>query len=86
MGDSATIEIPREVLHATRMTPQELKCELAIHLYQENKLSFGKAREVVVQGAGQPGAEEIGNAAWIEKQSVANLNLVRALRCSRRCL
>ena len=46
MGDSATIEIPREVLHATRMTPQELKCELAIHLYQENKLSFGKAREL----------------------------------------
>ena len=42
--------------------------------------------EVVVQGAGQPGAEEVGNAAWIEKQSVANLNLVRALRCSRRCL
>ncbi len=42
--------------------------------------------EAVVQGAGQPGAEEVGNAAWIEKQSVANLNLVRALRWSRRCL
>jgi len=46
MGDSATIEIPREVLHATRMTSQELKRELAIHLFQENKLSFGKAREL----------------------------------------
>jgi len=41
-----SIEIPREIIHATRMTPQELKRELAIHLFQQDKLSFGKAREM----------------------------------------
>lgn len=40
------IDIPREVIHATRMSPQELKQELAVHLFQRNKLSFGKAREM----------------------------------------
>ena len=40
------IEIPREVIHATRMTPEELRRELAIHLFQQGKLSFGKAREM----------------------------------------
>jgi predicted HTH domain antitoxin len=40
------IEIPREVVHATRMTPQGLKQELAVHLFQQGKLSFGKAREM----------------------------------------
>jgi len=34
------IEIPREVIHATRMTPEELRRELAIHLFQQGKLSF----------------------------------------------
>lgn len=40
------IEIPREVLQAIRMTPQELKQEIAVYLYQRAKLSFGKAREM----------------------------------------
>jgi len=40
------VEIPREVLHATRMTPQELRRELAVYLFQQGKLSFGKAREM----------------------------------------
>ena len=39
------IEIPGEIIHATRMTPQELRRELVIHLFQQGKLSFGKARE-----------------------------------------
>ncbi|MBC7218324.1 MAG: UPF0175 family protein [Candidatus Caldatribacterium sp.] len=46
MSSKIVIEIPREVLHATRMTPQELKCELAVYLFQQGKLSFGKAREM----------------------------------------
>ena len=46
MSATVTIEIPREVIHATRMTPQELKRELAIYLFQQGKLSFGKAREM----------------------------------------
>lgn len=46
MATTVTIEIPREVLRATRMNPEELRRELAIHLFQEGKLSFGKAREL----------------------------------------
>jgi predicted HTH domain antitoxin len=44
------IEIPRELLHAARMTPSELQCELAVHLFAEGKLSSGKAREVAHMG------------------------------------
>ena len=43
---TVSIEIPGEVIHAARMTPGELKRELAIHLFKERKLSFGKAREL----------------------------------------
>jgi predicted HTH domain antitoxin len=46
MPSTVTIEIPRQIIHATRMTPEELKCELAISLFQRGKLSFGKAREM----------------------------------------
>jgi predicted HTH domain antitoxin len=41
-----TIDIPREILHATRMSPVELKRELALTLYGQGRLSFGKAREL----------------------------------------
>lgn len=41
-----SIEIPSEVMHAARMTPEDLRRELAIHLFREGKLSFGKAREL----------------------------------------
>jgi predicted HTH domain antitoxin len=41
-----SIEIPREILHATRMTSEELRRELAIYLFQQGRLSFGKAREM----------------------------------------
>ena len=46
MSSTISIEIPREVIHATRMTPQELRRDLGIHLFQQGKLSFGKAREM----------------------------------------
>ena len=46
MSSTISIEIPREVLHATRMQPLELKQELAIHLFQQGRLSFGKAHEM----------------------------------------
>jgi len=45
MSSTISIEVPREVIHATRMTPEELRCELAVYLFQQGKLSFGKARE-----------------------------------------
>jgi predicted HTH domain antitoxin len=46
MSAKVSIEIPREVVHATRMSTEELKQELAIHLFQQGKLSFGKAKEM----------------------------------------
>lgn len=44
--DTTKIEIPETILQATRMTPAELKIELALTLFQQEKLSFGKAREL----------------------------------------
>jgi predicted HTH domain antitoxin len=46
MSSMIAIPIPREIIHTTRMTPEELRCELAIRLFQQGKLSFGKAREM----------------------------------------
>jgi predicted HTH domain antitoxin len=40
------LEIPSEILDAAKMTPQELVRELAVLLYQQGKLSFGKAKEL----------------------------------------
>lgn len=39
-------EALRETLVAAQMTPEELRLELALALYQRGKLSFGKAREL----------------------------------------
>ena len=47
MSSMVSIEIPREILQVTRLTPEELRRELAIYLFQQGKLSFGKAREMV---------------------------------------
>jgi predicted HTH domain antitoxin len=46
MQDFIALQIPREVLHAARMTPQQLQVELAVSLFQQGKLSFGKARQM----------------------------------------
>lgn len=46
MSSTISIEVPRDVIHATRMTPQELRRELAVYLFQQKRLSFGKAREM----------------------------------------
>jgi predicted HTH domain antitoxin len=46
MTNTVCIDIPREVLHASRMTAVEIKTELAVSLFQQGKLSFGKAREL----------------------------------------
>ncbi len=43
---TATLEIPRDVTYATRMSLAELKRELAIHLFEEKKLSLGKASQL----------------------------------------
>ena len=46
MSGTISIKIPREVAHVARMTPEELRRELAVYLFQQGKLSFGKAREM----------------------------------------
>ena len=46
MSAKISIEIPREIMHATRMTPEELKRDLAVLLFEQGRLSFGKAREL----------------------------------------
>ncbi len=51
MVEKVLIEIPREVLRATRMTPEELRRELAVYLYQEGRLSFGTARQMTGMNA-----------------------------------
>lgn len=50
MGTSKTLEIPQDILDTARLTVDEMKVELAIHLYDEGRLSIGKAREL----AGMP--------------------------------
>lgn len=46
MPSTMSIEIPYEIAHAAKMTPEEMRRELAIHLFSIHKLSFGKAREM----------------------------------------
>ena len=52
MDTIVSIQVPREILHAARMTSEELRCELALHLFQQGKLSFGKAREMTGMSVG----------------------------------
>ena len=51
MEATISIPVPREVIHATRMSPEELRTELAVYLFQQGKLSFGKAREMTEMSA-----------------------------------
>jgi predicted HTH domain antitoxin len=40
------VTISKELQLATRMSEQEIRRELAVHLYAQGKLSAGKAREL----------------------------------------
>jgi len=55
------------------------KLDLLRQLYGELVISEAVWHEVVVKGAGQPGAEAIEAASWIRKAQVANLALVQGL-------
>jgi predicted HTH domain antitoxin len=46
MGDSVTFEVSKAILDSARLTVPELKVELAVLLYQQGRLSIGKAREL----------------------------------------
>lgn len=43
---SAVLELPPGFLEATHLTSDELRLELALTLFQQQRLSFGKAREL----------------------------------------
>lgn len=49
-------------------------------LYSELLIPHAVWQEVVVEGAGQPGAKEARTSSWIETRDVSNEHLVRALR------
>ena len=40
------ISIPQHILDSARLTPTQLKQELALTLYSQQRLSIGKAREL----------------------------------------
>ena len=46
MGQTVSIPIPEEFIHATRLSPDDLRIELALHLYEKKKISLGKASEL----------------------------------------
>ncbi len=41
-----TLQIPQDILDSARLTLDDLRLELAVHLYKEGRLSIGKAREL----------------------------------------
>ena len=56
------------------------KLDLLRDLYQHVIVPEAVWTEVVIEGMGQPGAEEVKGAAWIKKQVVSNPSLVQALK------
>ena len=56
------------------------KLELLQKLYGEIIVPEAVWQEVVVNGVGQPGAEEINTADWVKRTLVKNRHLVQALR------
>ena len=46
MSAVMNLELPQDVLESARLSPAELKTELAIALYAQQRLSIGKAREL----------------------------------------
>jgi uncharacterized protein len=54
--------------------------DLLRELYGELIIPEAVWQEVVVDGTGQPGADEIRAAAWIKTQSASNRQLVRSLQ------
>lgn len=46
MPKMTALHIPQDILDSARLTLQDLKVEIAVHLYEEGRLSIGKAREL----------------------------------------
>ena len=46
MPATAYLEIPQDVLDSARLSMDQLRIELAVHLYEQGRLSVGKAHEL----------------------------------------
>ncbi len=46
MEDTVKLDISRDILDSARLTAPQLKVELAVYLYQQGRLSVGKARQL----------------------------------------
>jgi len=46
MNGMILLEVPQDILDSARLTPGQMKVELAISLYAQGRLSIGKAREL----------------------------------------
>ena len=46
MPSAAYLEIPQDVLDSARLTVDQVLVELAVHLYEQGRLSIGKAHEL----------------------------------------
>jgi predicted HTH domain antitoxin len=42
----SVLEVSQDILDSARLTPSELKAEMALHLYAQGRLSVGEAREL----------------------------------------
>jgi predicted HTH domain antitoxin len=42
-ADADVLELPRGMLRAARMSAEELRVEIAVHLYSQRRLSMGNA-------------------------------------------
>ena len=60
MNPVQVLEVSQDVLDSARLTPAELKVEMAVHLYAQGRLSIGKARELA------------GMALWEFRQLLAS--------------
>jgi predicted HTH domain antitoxin len=60
MSAISLLEVPQDILDSVRLTAADLKVEMAIHLYEQRRLSIGKARELA------------GMALWEFRQLLAS--------------
>jgi predicted HTH domain antitoxin len=56
----SVLEVDQDILDSARLTPSELKVEMAVHLYTQGRLSAGKARKLA------------GMALWEFRQLLAS--------------
>jgi predicted HTH domain antitoxin len=60
MNATSLLKVPQDILDSARLTAADLKVEMAIHLYEQRRLSIGKARELA------------GMALWEFRQLLAS--------------